>query len=69
MSTGPSLDPLLSREQAAEYLGVKAQTLAVWASTQRYELPFVKVGSRVKYKRSDLDKFVELRTVGIFAAN
>ena len=55
---------LLTREQAAEYLGVKPQTLAVWASTQRYELPFIRVGRSVKYRQTDLDAFLKRRTVG-----
>ncbi len=35
---------LLSREEAAAYLGVAVQTLAIWKSTKRYGLPFVKIG-------------------------
>lgn len=49
---------LLSREQAAAYLGVAVQTLAIWKCTNRYDLPFVKVGRLVKYKRTDLDAFI-----------
>ncbi len=55
-------DPLLSRKEAANLLGIKAGTLEVWASTRRYELPFVKVGRLVKYRLSDLQAFVEERT-------
>ena len=55
---------LLTREQAAEYIGIRPQTLAVWALTQRYGLPLVKVGRLVRYRRSDLDAFLERRTVG-----
>ena len=55
---------LLTRQQAAEFLGVKAQTLAVWATTKRYPLPYVRVGSRVRYRRSDLERFIESRVVG-----
>ncbi|HUE74332.1 MAG TPA: helix-turn-helix domain-containing protein [Pirellulaceae bacterium] len=55
--------PLLSRRQAAEILGVQPQTLAVWATTGRYELPFTKVGRLVKYDPADLEKFVRSRTV------
>lgn len=58
---------LLTREQAAEYLGIKPQTLAVWALTQRYNLPMVKVGRCVRYRRSDLEAFLERRTVGASA--
>ncbi len=54
---------LLTRQEAAEYLGVKPQTLSVWAVTGRYELPYVKVGRLVKYRREDLDAFLESRRV------
>lgn len=54
---------LLTREEAAEYLGVTARTLAVWACVKRYNLPYVKVGRLVKYRRTDLDNFIAHRTV------
>ncbi|MEZ9628576.1 helix-turn-helix domain-containing protein [Vibrio breoganii] len=50
---------LLNRKQAAQYLGLAEGTLAVWASTARYQLPFVKVGRKVFYRQSDLDVFIE----------
>ncbi len=49
---------LLSRTQAAEFLGVSKGTLEIWASTGRYELPFVKVGRLAKYRLSDLENFI-----------
>lgn len=55
---------LLTREQAAEYLGIAPQTLAVWAVNGRYDLPFIKVGRCARYRRSDLDAFLDRRTVG-----
>lgn len=54
---------LLTRQEVAKYLGCRPQTLAVWAITGRYALPFVKVGRLVKYRRSDLDAFLNRRTV------
>ena len=54
---------LLKREQAAAYLGIKPQTLAVWHTTGRYRLPVVKVGRAVRYRMSDLDEFLSRRTV------
>jgi excisionase family DNA binding protein len=53
---------MMTPEQAADYLGVKAQTLAVWRSTRRYSLPFVKVGRNIRYRKGDLDKFLQRRT-------
>ena len=60
----PGNDGLLTRSQAAEYLGLKPQTLALWFATNRYDLPVVKVGRNiVRYRRSDLERFLEQRTV------
>ena len=51
---------LLSEAEAAVILGLKnAKTLAVWRCTNRYELPYVKYGRTVRYRRKDLDAFIE----------
>lgn len=50
---------LLSRKKAAEYLGLKENTLAIWAMTKRHPLPYIKVGRLVKYRLSDLQAFLE----------
>lgn len=57
-------DPLLSNTESAEFLGISPGTLEVWRSTQRYALPYVKVGRLVKYRKSTLDAFIEARTIG-----
>ena len=54
---------LLTPEQAAEYLHVAPDTLAVWRCTGRYDLKFVKIGSRVFYDESDLEEFILSRTI------
>jgi excisionase family DNA binding protein len=54
---------LLTRREAAAYLGVTPETLAVWASTRRYPLRFVKIGRLSKYRKSDLDAFITSRTI------
>ncbi|SKC49548.1 helix-turn-helix domain-containing protein [Paraburkholderia hospita] len=50
--------PLLDRQKAASYLGVKPQTLANWAVTRARNLPYVKIGRRVMYRVADLEAFV-----------
>jgi excisionase family DNA binding protein len=55
---------LLSTEEAAEYLGVMRGTLEVWRCMRRYNLPFLKIGRCVRYRRSDLDAFLESCVVG-----
>lgn len=53
---------LLNRNEAANYISVKPQTLSVWATTGRYSLPFIKVGRKVFYRREELDNFLQNRT-------
>lgn len=54
---------LLSRDETARLLGIEKSTLEAWATTGRYGLPFVRIGRLAKYRRSDLDAFIERRTV------
>ena len=64
MVTGAPTSDLLTREEAARYLGVNPRTLSNWRSTGRYSLPVVKIGRLAKYCQKDLDRFIEQRTVG-----
>ncbi len=52
-------EKLLTRKEASDFLGIQENTLAVWASNKRYNLPFYKVGRLVKYRISDLEKFIQ----------
>ena len=54
---------LLDERAAAEALGLRPQTLAVWRASQRYDLPYLKVGRSVRYRASDLAAFLTARTV------
>lgn len=53
---------LLTTNQAAEYLNVPAPTLTTWRSTGRNNLPYVKIGRHVRYRKSDLDTFLKQQT-------
>ena len=55
-------EPLLTTREAAKLLGVKANTLAIWRNTDRYHIPYIKIGRAIRYKRSDLVKFLSERT-------
>lgn len=57
-------DPLLDTRAAAPVVGVEPETLEVWRSTKRYNIPYIKVGRLVRYRRSDLLKWLESRTQG-----
>jgi len=49
-------EALLTRREAAVYLKLAVQPLASWASNGRYNLPFMKDGRLVRYRRLDLDR-------------
>lgn len=59
-----TMSRLLNRREAADYLGMKTQTLAAWAITGKYGLPFVKVGRAVRYRQQDLDHLIATHMVG-----
>lgn len=50
--------PFLSPQATAEVLGVKTTTLALWRSTGRHNLPYVKVGRLVRYRLTDIARFM-----------
>lgn len=50
---------LLGQDVAAAILNVKPSTLAVWRSTGRHGLKYVKMGRRVRYQLSEIYKFME----------
>jgi excisionase family DNA binding protein len=52
-----------SSREAAQYLGVEIQTLALWRTSGRYGLPFTKVGRLVRYRLEDLEEFAASRTM------
>ncbi len=52
-------DQMLGRKEAAEFLGVKENTLAIWKLTNRQIIPTYKVGKYIKYKASDLQQFID----------
>lgn len=58
-----SKDCLLSRPEAAEWLGLSPYTLNEWASTGRYGLRYYRIGRKCMYRISDLQAFVAARAV------
>ena len=55
--------PVVSEKEAAEILGVTPGTLSVWRCTRRYPLAYVKVGRAVRYRLTDIEAFMQSRTV------
>ncbi|WP_433767472.1 helix-turn-helix domain-containing protein [Pseudomonas putida] len=58
----PCSTDLLTPDQVAATLGLSHRTLAAWRSSRRNPLPYVKVGSRVRYRPKDVSTWLESRT-------
>lgn len=52
---------LLDEHAAAVMLDLSPGTLSVWRSTGRYNLLFLKIGRNVRYRRADLQMWLEAR--------
>ena len=58
----PFDNDLLTEEEAAYVLDLKRGSLAVFRSTGRHGIPFIKIGRNVRYRRSDLEDWLISRT-------
>jgi hypothetical protein len=55
-------DPLYTRQEAADYLRIKINTLSIWCTEGRGPAPS-KLGSRTLYRKSALDEFITKNTL------
>lgn len=56
--SGGTPDELMTPEQVANALLLSLRTLAAWRSSGRNPLPYLKIGGRVRYRRSDVDAWL-----------
>jgi len=56
----PDTDPLLNIHQVADYLQLNLSTVYQWA--QQGRLPAIKLGGRWRFRRADLDRWLEAQT-------
>ena len=59
---GANQSNLLTREEAADRLGLRPQTLAAWA-TRDQGPPYIKLGRSVRYPDTELDAWLASRLV------
>ena len=58
-------DELLTPQEVADRLKVKVGTLALWRQQAKPDaLPWVKINGSVRYRRSDLETWINERTLG-----
>lgn len=55
--------PLWTPKQTAEHLGMSTGTLANYRSRGESPIPFCRVGTRIRYRASDVHAYIEARTV------
>ena len=53
---------LWNKQQAAAYLGIAVNTLNHWICDRK--IVFVKMGALVKFRKTDLDRFIARNTHG-----
>ena len=66
MPNRPKINPeRMTTGEAAEYLGLTSSTLSHWRSIHRENgPPYLKLGGKVFYSQSALDRWLERSTVG-----
>lgn len=52
---------LLTNDQAAALVGLKPQTLQNWRMTGKYNLPYIRVGRLIRYRRADVMNWLASR--------
>ena len=56
---------LLDEKDAAARLNISITTLRTWRSTKRYPLNYLKIGRCVRYRPSDIEAFMDSRTISV----
>ncbi|MCF7988025.1 MAG: helix-turn-helix domain-containing protein [Methylovulum sp.] len=53
------IEALTDTNGAAQYLKIPAKTLQKWRSTGYANIPYIKIGRKVRYRPSDLRTYVD----------
>jgi excisionase family DNA binding protein len=62
MTTDRPLEPLLSTDQVAEYLGIAVNTLEKWR-VQGKGPAYHKLGVFIRYRKSDVDAWIDRQRI------
>ena len=54
--------PYLTPKEVSDTINISVGTLAVWRTTKKYEIPYLKVGGKVLYPVSGLNQWLSSRT-------
>ncbi|MBR4401057.1 MAG: helix-turn-helix domain-containing protein [Synergistes sp.] len=53
------LKRFLTKEEAAEYLGMSAYTLDIYQREGKLQIPSIKIGKLVRYDLKDVDRYMD----------
>lgn len=65
MAISPDNDSLLDTEGAAKFLKIPEATLVKWRSTGAFNVPYIKIGRAVRYRKIDLNAYIERHIQGV----
>ena len=54
---------LMTQAEAASYLGTSVGTLNTWRHYGKDKIPFVRWGNRIRYRKEDLDAWIQSHVV------
>lgn len=54
---------LLTQKEAADYLGTTVGTLNTWRHYGKDKIPFVRWGTRIRYRKEDLDTWIQAHII------
>lgn len=54
---------LFTQKEAAAYLGTTVGTLNTWRHYGKDKIPYVRWGNRIRYRKEDLDAWIEEQLV------
>lgn len=49
----------MTQNEVAEYLSIQPETLAHWRCRGSVDLPYFKIGGKIRYKLEDVENFIE----------
>ena len=58
-------EPLLTPQEVADLLKISLHTLASWRrQSNTHDLPWIEVGGSIRYRRSEVQAWLDKRTLG-----
>ncbi len=52
------MDKLMTTQEVADYLNIKKQTLEAWRSRNTINIPYIRIGASIRYKKQDVEEWL-----------